>query len=79
MTRVSRIKVIHRQLMVHKNAYIFLKPVDPVYWEIQIILTSLSIRWISERLTSVSKWMIITQSKIIKSTPPTCDWCGRTR
>ena len=34
VTRVSRIKVIHRQLMVHKNAYIFLKPVDPVYWEI---------------------------------------------
>ena len=54
VTRVSRIKVIHRQLMVHKNAYIFLKPVDPVYWEIpdyfDVIKNPMDLGTINERL-----------------------------
>ena len=34
VTPQVRVRSIHRVLMTHKSAYIFLKPVDPVYWEI---------------------------------------------
>lgn len=33
-TPQSRMQSIHRIIMTNKNAYMFLKPVDPVYWEI---------------------------------------------
>jgi len=53
-TPLTRIKSIHRSLMVHKNAYIFLRPVDPVYWEIpdyfEVIKNPMDLGTIKERI-----------------------------
>jgi len=53
-TPLSRMKSIHRSLMVHKNAYIFLRPVDPVYWEIpdyfEVIKNPMDLGTIKERI-----------------------------
>lgn len=56
VTPQVRIRSIHRVLMTHKSAHIFLKPVDPVYWEIpdyfDVIKNPMDLGTIQQRIES---------------------------